>query len=74
MRGKNQKLPYGYRYIDGSIRIDEGESAVIRRIYREKQNGIPGTKIGAGLYADKIPLFFGIRKESGEYGVRDTDR
>ena len=57
MRGKNQKLPYGYRYIDGSIRIDEEEAAIIRRIYVEKQNGIPGTKIGAGLYADKIPLF-----------------
>ena len=57
MKGKNQKLPYGYRYADGTIRIDEEESVVIRRIYREKQNGIPGTKIGAGLYADKIPLF-----------------
>lgn len=74
MRGKSKKLPYGYRYADGTIRTDEEEAAVIRRIFVEKQNGIPGTKIGAGLYADKIPLFFGIRKESGEYGVRDTDR
>ena len=57
---------YGYKIENGEVIIDEESADIVRRIFNDRINGITGPKIGAALYAEKIPHFSDSEKKSGD--------
>lgn len=51
------KFPFGYKFENGEVHIVEEEAEIVRRIFEDRINGVTSPKIGAALYAEKIPYF-----------------
>lgn len=60
------KIPYGYtRAADGSLEIDPGPAAIVRRVFAEYLSGHGLPRIAADLNADGIPTPKGNRWQVG---------
>lgn len=51
------KFPFGYKFENGEVHIVEEDAKIVRRIFKDRINGVTSPKIGAALYAEKIPYF-----------------
>ena len=51
------KFPFGYKFENGEVHIVEEDAKIVRRIFEDRINGVTSPKIGAALYAEKIPYF-----------------
>ncbi len=51
------KFPFGYKFENGEVHIVEEDAKLVRRIFEDRINGVTSPKIGAALYAEKIPYF-----------------
>lgn len=51
------KFPFGYKFENGEVHIVEEDAEIVRRIFEDRIKGVTSPKIGAALYAEKIPYF-----------------
>ena len=51
------KFPFGYKFENGEVHIVDEDAKIVRRIFKDRINGVTSPKIGAALYAEKIPYF-----------------